>query len=247
MDPVRLLERIVAHPDPDSLRVGVLQNRLLREYQRGYPLENLLPLLHSNDERSVYTGMFVASELGMKGKPLLNDVFPHLKDPDKWVKGMTLDCILMWAEPSNRVELGSGVAVLDDAEPANRWSAMNYLARLPREKLQVALSYWEATDPKSAHAGGLRWLLGSDASSPERVIAALQDKDRLRRMYGVVAAARVSKLNKEPLLYASRVEDRDVKGFADHWISLLSPPSMEMLREQFRNLMKSRNEKSGSR
>src|SRR5208337_3244251 len=119
LDPVRLLERIMAHPDPNSRRVGALQNRLLREYQRGYPLENLLPLLHSNDERSVDTGMFIAPELGMKGKPLLNDVFPHLKDPDKWVKHETLDCILMWAEPSNKLELGSGVGVLDDAEPAN--------------------------------------------------------------------------------------------------------------------------------
>lgn len=237
----------MAHPNPDSLRVGALQNRLLREYQRGYPLENLLPLLHSNDERSVYTGMFVASELGMKGKPLLNDVFPHLKDPDKWIKGMTLDCILMWAEPSNRVELGSGVGVLEDAEPANRWSAMNYLALLPREKLQGALSYWEATNPASAHSHGLRWLLSGDATSPERVIAALQDKDRVMRMYGVVAAARMSTHNKEPLLCASRIDDPDVKHFSDSSISLLSPTSLETLREQFRNMMKLTGKKPRSR
>jgi len=247
LDPVRLLERIMAHPDPDSLRVGALQNRLLREYQRGYPLENLLPLLHSNDERSVYTGMFVASELGMKGKPLLNDVFPHLKDPDKWIKGMTLDCILTWAEPSNKVELGSGVGVLDDAEPTNRWSAMNYLALLPREKLEGALSYWEATNPASAHSHGLRWLLSSDSSNPERVMAALQEEDRVMRMYGVVAAARMSKHNRDPLLYASKIDDPDVKHFADSEISRLSPSSLATLREQFRNVMKLRGKKPGSR
>jgi len=221
VDPVRLLERIMAHPDPKSLKVGVLKNRLLREYHRGYPLENLLPLLQSDDERLVNTGMFISSELGMKGKPLLNDVFPHLKDTDKWVKHETLDCILMWAEPSNKLELGSGVGVLDDDEPANRWSAMNYLARLSQEQLQGALSYWEATDPGSVHSHGLRWLLSSDAANPERVIAALQDKHRLKRMYGVVAAARMSKGDREPLIYASKIDDPDVKNFANGWISLL--------------------------
>jgi hypothetical protein len=211
----------MAHPDPKSSKVAALTGRLLTEYHRGYPLENLLPLLHTDDERLVHIGVFIASELGLKGKPLLNDVFPHLKDADKWVKHETLDCILMWAEPSNKFELGSGVNVLDDTDPANRWSAMNFLARLSREQLQGALSYWEVTEPKSPHANALRWLLGSDATSPERVIATLQDEDRLRRMYGMVAAARMSKGHKEPLLYAAKIEDTDIKDFANYWTSLL--------------------------
>ena len=55
MDPERLLEDILADPDPNSPTVGVLTNKLLREYHRGYPLENLKPLLQSENERLLMT------------------------------------------------------------------------------------------------------------------------------------------------------------------------------------------------
>ena len=220
-EPERLLERILAEPDPNSRKVGVLTNRLLAEFHRGYPIENLRPLLRSKDERVINTGVWIASELGEKGKPLLSDVSPLLAHPLKKPRFFAIDCILLWAGPSNKSDVASVIALLDDAEAAVRWKAMDFLSRASREQLQAALSHLAVKEPQSRHVGGLQWLLGSDASNPKEVIAALQSKDSLIRKYGMVGAVRMSTGNTEPLFYASSVEDTDVKDFADSNIRLL--------------------------
>ena len=221
MSPEQILDAILAHPDPNSDRVGFLANSLLSEYHRGYPIENLRSLLRSADERSLDTGIFIASELGPKGKPLLNDVAPLVAHPRKRVRFQAIDCILLWAGPSDSAELASAIALLGDAEPGVRWKAMDFLSRASREQLEAALAHFQTTEPSSEHVRGLRWLLGPDASDPAKVIAIVGTEDIVLRKYGAVAAARMSKHNTVPLFSASKAEDSDVKGFADSYIRLL--------------------------
>lgn len=221
MDARSLLERISTDPDSNSQRIGDLTNQLLREFHRGYPLERLRTLLHSEDERLVNTGIWIASELGEKGKPLLSDVLVLIKHPLKRVRFFTIDCILLWAGPSNKPELASAASMIDDPESAVRWKAMNFLWRASREQLLAALSHFEMTQPDSVHFRGLNWLLSRDAGNPEEVKDALRNQDSRMRKYEVVAAARMSPNNSEPLFYSASLEDPDVKDFADSAIQLL--------------------------
>jgi hypothetical protein len=221
MNPQRLLERIVAQRDSDSVTTGALTNRLLREFQRGYPLENLRRYLRSDQARLVAIGVWIASELGQTAKPLLDDVSALLTHPLKRVRFFSIDCVLLWAGPSDGCALASVIALMDDAETAVRWKVLDFLSRASREQLQGALSYLLITEPKSRHIPGLKWMLSSDLKKPKEVIAALHNQDSLTRRYGVVAAVRMSKDNPQPLFDASSVEDSDVKAFADSGIRLL--------------------------
>jgi len=214
-----LTKRFVA--DPRSSLAGVLMSDLLAEFHRGYPLENLLLLLLNDNTELVKAGAWIASELGEKGKPLLNDVSPLLQHPDSKVRFSTIDCILLWADPSKGPELASVVKLIEDPESRVRWKVMDFLSRATREQLSAALSYLEATDPQSKNIPGLRLLLGSGADNPREATVALQGQDGLMRKYGVVLARRVAEIDRDPLLYAASIDDPDVKDFADTSISLL--------------------------
>lgn len=207
--------------NPTSSKVGVMTNDLLTEFHRGYPIENLRPLLVHENEDFVRIGVWIASELGEKGAPLLSDVVSLLSHPRKEVRFSAIDCVLAWAAHSNAIEIVSTISLLDDPESGIRWKVMDFLARVSLEQLQAALSYLDVTEPQSAQARGLRWLLSSDARNDKEVISTLQSEDGFLRKYGVVAATRMARVNRDPVVYASSIRDPDVKGFADSAIRLL--------------------------
>lgn len=207
--------------DPRSGQVDVLSNDLVKEFHRGYPLLNLRPLLLSPDAMLVSAGVWIASELGEKGKPLLNDVSALLRHPEKDVRFEAINCLLVWATPSNPSELASVITLIDDPERSVRWKVMDFLARASKEQLRAGLSALQITEPKSTRVGGLEWLLSPESLDPEGVMTALQSQDAVFRKYGAIAARRLSKFNKAPLLYAASVPDPDVKNFADSGLKLL--------------------------
>jgi hypothetical protein len=79
----------------------------------------------------------------------------------------------------------------------------------------------QASEPDSARVRGLNWLLGPESVIAEIVNKMLQNQDTVLRKYGAVAARRLSKIDKGPLLYAFSVADPDVKNFAEAAIKLL--------------------------
>jgi len=213
----RFVQRLVA--EPLSPNAGVIMNDLLSEFHRGYPLENLRPLLQSQNPDIVNIGAWIASELGEKGSPLLPYVLPLLQHPAKNVRFSIVDCILLWA--TDGAQLAAVTSLLDDPESGVRWKAMDFLSRATMEQLQAALSYLEHAEPNSTYVRGLRWLLSSDASDANAVKAALQNENALLRKYAVVAASRMSKADREPLSYAASVKTPDVQNFAKSSIALL--------------------------
>src|SRR5947207_14485923 len=72
--------------NPRSPQVGVFTNDLLREFHRGYPLENLRPFLLSQNHDVATIGAWIASELGEKGIASLNDGFYLLGHPERQVR-----------------------------------------------------------------------------------------------------------------------------------------------------------------
>lgn len=215
----KLLQRLTENPT--SPRAGVLANDLLGEFHRGCPLEYLRPMLRSGNDEVVTLGVWIASELGEKGKPLLGDVFVLLKHPAKKVRFSAIDCILVWASPSESSALVSVVGLLEDPEAGVRWKAMDFVSRASREQLESALAYLVAINPKSSHVLGLRWLLGPQSHIPAEVMRITDGEDPVLRKYGAIAAARISQESTQALFHASGVPDPDVRDFAQASISLL--------------------------
>lgn len=81
-----------------------------------------------------------ASELGVKGKPLLDAVVPLLKHPERKVRFSVIDCVLVWAEADDESELASVLELMLDAEPSIRWKVMDFLSLAEIEQLRAALS-----------------------------------------------------------------------------------------------------------
>src|SRR5262249_10763152 len=156
---------------------GALSNDLLREFHRGYPLDNLLPLLQNQNAELVTVGVWIASELGENGKGLLPAVSGLLRHPAKKVRFLAIDCMLTWCGSSEGAQLASTTRLLEDSEGAVRWKVMDFLTRAAPEQLEASLHDLAEKEPASLHVRGLHWLLSPEATDPKMIIAALRDTD----------------------------------------------------------------------
>jgi hypothetical protein len=207
-----LINQLIAGPVESQL--GLLANELLREFQHGYPLQHLRPLLLSADDYVAETGIWVASELGQQARPLLGEITRLLHHPVKAVRFFAIDAILSSATEANKHEVALVIPLIDDAEAAVRWKAMEFLARASSAQLQPALDYLRATEPDSGHVDGLGWLLSASAGDADQIESYLADLDAGRRKYGAVAAARMAAYNRGPLVHATSMDEPDIKQFA---------------------------------
>lgn len=211
-----LIERIASAPQHD--RVGVLSNELLREFQRGYPLDDLEALLKNNNEDMVVVAVWIASELGERCRPLLADVLPLLEHPMQRIRFWTLDC-LFWALPQDGCYVARAIKLLNDPEVGIRRKVLDLLFRFSREQLEGAYhcAGQDALNPTLLK--GLRWFLSDDALDPARIRQALESSDAIFRKFAAAAAARLHKQQKEPLVCASAVADPDISIFASRLLA----------------------------
>jgi HEAT repeat protein len=206
-----LIERIASAPEHE--RVGVLSTELLREFHRGYPLDDLRQLLSSKDENLVAVAVWIVSELGEKSRPLLGDLVHLLVHPVKGIRFWAVDG-LFWTLPHNGCDLAEAFKLLDDPESGVRWKVLDVLSRLSREQIGAAYGCLEARGSDSSHLLGLRWLLSDQALAPASIVTALRNADPIVRKYALVAAVRLRKEHPEALIYASTVDDADVRKIA---------------------------------
>lgn len=204
-----LIERIT--DGPQNPRVGVLANELLREFHRGYPLDDLRKLLSSSDENVVKTAVWIVSELGEKSRPLLGDVVHLLKHPSQKIRFWALDC-LFWTLPENGCDLAEAFELLDDPESGIRWKVLDILSRLSPEQIEAARDCLERRGSDSSHLRGLK-VLSIGVQNPDFIMTSLLSQDSIIRKYALVAAVRARKQCPELLEYASTIEDDDIKKF----------------------------------
>jgi len=123
-----LIEQILANPSD----LGGVANELLSEYYRGSDVSSLRKLLHSEDDRIVDCGTWIACELAEMGKPLLPELRRLLGHPSKGVRFWAIECVQEWAGTSNPEELALAVSLVSDSDKAVRWKAMGLLATASR-------------------------------------------------------------------------------------------------------------------
>lgn len=212
----KLIEELITNPEAND--DGLLGNHILKQFHHGAPLEYLQPLLLSPDERLASLGAWIASELGEQGKPLLSVVGGLLRHPAKKVRFWIIDCILLWASPSEAREITQVVRLIDDPEKAVRWKAMDFLFRASRDQLESALAFLDKEEPGSSNARGLRWLLSDAGRNAETVEGELRSPGTRMHKYATVAAVRMSAENRHPLLVAASSDDPEIAKLAGRWL-----------------------------
>jgi hypothetical protein len=121
---------------------------------------------------------------------------------------------LFWTSPQNGCDLAQAFELLDDPSGGIRRKVLNFLSRISIDQINAAYECPKAKALNSSNRTGLGWLLSGDSVVPEKIEVALKGHDQLLRRYGVVAAARLRKANPEPLIFASGLDDADVREFA---------------------------------
>jgi hypothetical protein len=162
-----LIREIIANPQ--SAEDGRLANALLREFHRGYPINNLRRLLSSPEVEVVKTGVFIAAELGGKARPVLPDILSFLNHPAKWVRSDVIDSVLTCTTGRDEGEIARVVSMLNDPDPAIRWKVMEFLSRASLDQLKGALKYFEMDKADSSHTEGLCWLTSDPARNPDDI------------------------------------------------------------------------------
>lgn len=204
----RLLQEL--QRDPDN---GTIANDLLTQFFQGYPLENLRSLLLSHDERILKAGIWIASELGSKCHPLYKEISELLSHSNYYVRFFAIDCVLS-ALHKDDVKLILKVArLLDDPHSAVRRKTMDFLARVPIEKLSSVLQVSAFSKLEREHKEGINTIVSS-AKSLDNVRQLISCENPILRRYGASAAARVYKSQPYVLKLALESDDEDLQQFA---------------------------------
>jgi hypothetical protein len=213
-----LLRRILDGEAKDDN--GKLLAELLKGLFEGYPIEELRILLRHSDPFIVECGVWLASELGGRARPIFADLVPLLRFTSPWVRSEVLICLLVCADPfSDGQVLATGTSLIVDPEQSVRWHACEFLMRASFEQLRAAIPFLDEAQPEVSF--GLRWLLSPEASSDDAVTQMLGHASPILRRFGVVAAARLFPVSEVPFDHARQSPHEEIRLYADRRHDLL--------------------------
>lgn len=224
-----LLARVLAG---DEWASGISSD-LLIEFWHGYPIRNLVPLLHSKDERVVESGAWIASELASRARPILEDLVPLFEHPAVRVRYYCVETVLTASTGEDGEVVGRAIArIADDERPVRRMT-FQLMTRADRSPLLAGISY------VSDHtiAGLLKWALQVESESPEddeEITERLHRSDERERLFAVIAAARVYTRNPHPLQLAASLGESDAQTFAASELAYLSKSQEQSQRRKER-------------
>ena len=161
----KLINHLLSHPDT-SESDGVAYE-LLKQYQRGAPVESLRTLLFNSDDRLAGEAAWIASELP-EGRPLLHDIGALLAHRSREVRFWAIDCVHLWASSSDGREMAAASALIDDPDDAVQWKAMGLWAVASREQLAAALRHLGGADPGSQYIDELTWMCDGKGPTQRR-------------------------------------------------------------------------------
>ena len=216
----QLVDRVTS----GSADTGRLANDVLRDFQRGLPVDGLLVLVRHQDPDVAELGAWIAAELGAAAAPLADDMVAQLKSPSRVVRYYAIDVVLAGAVGARSGLVAQVLPLLDETDDAVRWKATGLLVRASTGQLESALDVLTSTSSNDPHIALVRWLLSSEARNPGMVRERLSAEDPLTRRYAVAAAARLSEVTDEPLRAASAsAADADLRRFASDWLGMTRP------------------------
>jgi hypothetical protein len=191
----------------DPAAADAAANELLKALFAGYPVERVRPLLRSGQAHLVRAGIWIASELGADGAPLLDDVVRLLDHPIRYVRFFAVDAVLANAGSGHGAVTARAVRRIDDPDQAVRWKVLQLLANADRDTLAASV---DGLDDSLDEL--VTWLIGPPDGA--EIAARLGDPERAVRLFAAAAAARSAPTDPGPLTFAAGSTDEEVSSFA---------------------------------
>lgn len=193
-------------------------NELLSAFFRGYPVEQLRPLLASDSVDAAKAGAWIASELGEAARPLVNDLIRLLSHDSKYVRFFAVDSLLLAAGRDRGDAIAAAIGCITDSTGAVRWKAMEFLARADRAQLVAAVPYLQ--DPELEHL--LQQLLWENVDEVRRQLA---EHSMLPLRFAVATAARMTLAGNSTVLEEAQQHPcNEVAEFAGDFLEMMDPP-----------------------
>ncbi len=151
----KLLEHL-ATGQPDTK--GTISNRLLSQLWRGFPIDRLKVLLRSEEGEARKNGIWLVSELGVKGNPLLDEVKRLLNDTEAFVRYYAVNSLICIAPEDNPQLTFTVACMIDDPDKSVQLSVMNFLSRSSQHRLSIVHSYLQECPNHETFSVGLELI-----------------------------------------------------------------------------------------
>ncbi len=112
---------------------------LVSAFRNSFPIENLRPLLVSDDPAILSLGSYIIYELGPKARCLIDDIVPHLGNSDPQIRGTAIIVLKECATKFDAFALGKVIKLLDDPDPFVQRIAMFFVQSCERAMLDVGV------------------------------------------------------------------------------------------------------------
>ncbi|MES2789348.1 MAG: hypothetical protein V4719_06980 [Planctomycetota bacterium] len=190
-------------------------NELLQFYGDGISLDSLLPLLSHHHVSVRGTAMFVAAELGVRGRPLVDAIAPLVDDSDSHIAWDAMESIFLCTTDTFMERFVVVVKQLGNSSRPLRHLAMRLISKADLAQLLGARSRCEELGEDAlVHAKCLQILIDSESGEGRNVREMLDSNIELVRLYGAIAANRLYRMHPELLEYAASNSNQDVGMFA---------------------------------
>ena len=205
-----MIEKVL---DPDFADRGSLGNDLMGEFKRGFPLENLRPLLTSTHWQAQATAAFIMTFLGFELHFLLPEIVKLLDSRHAGTRFDTVEVLRGCTTPRDGKVLGRVLMHLDDEHPGVRWKVVQFICTADPWQLRVGLRNAAARRPESPFAivnqvYERRWVI-----TAEDIEWLIRHPDKVVRRFGVALAARPLYVVDDRLLdVAASSDDAEVMG-----------------------------------
>jgi hypothetical protein len=188
MTPDEMIERLL---DPSfDTDDGALVNDLLREFWRGYPIENLRRLFVPS---TLGDAAFLASELGQKVRPFLREIADMLEQDSAGIRFDANDAISECTTWEDGWAVAEIVRSLGDPHDGVRWMASKALRYMDSSQLLAGLEHLRSHEPLSVYAGFRNAFLTIE-HYPRKAKASLErllkSEDPIARRFGAAMAVR---------------------------------------------------------
>lgn len=200
---------------------GGAANDLVSAFYAGSPVEQLRLLLESSDEHVLKTGVWIASELGNRAAPVLDDVAPLLNHSSDYIRYYALQAIATNATAAHDYILARAVQCVRDPNANVREQALLCLSWMTDEQIDRCMASADDLPVRRL----LAWLLDLEAtvSRAQDIVQRLKDADPLVQRFAAVAARRLGPYDLMPLQRAASAAELDVRKFAERELDSLNP------------------------
>jgi len=135
MSPENMIERVLAGGGDYDLLWD-----LIRAIRNGFPVENLRPMLTSDDERVTATAAYLAYEIGSEMRPVLNELIPLAEHPGAQWRSDIIIAMTECVGPDDLDALSRIMLAFDDPDPFLHRAAIRFVIMAGSRSLANAIS-----------------------------------------------------------------------------------------------------------